>query len=288
MRTRMAGVLAAAAALWLAAPAAGDWLVTRDGARVETRGPWKVQGRQVIFTRPNGTLSALRLEEVDLEASDRATADSRAPKSPPPAEAPARQPVLVLTNDDIPTRVDSPEPPSAVDPEAPAGDGGTAPEAAADAPPEVGEMVELISWNAEPSSEVDGLEIVGVVRNRGEGIAANVTVAVTVVDEDGAPLLETNAFLRSTGIGPGQSTTFRALLPGIVRLIADPVFDVRSLEVSGTAPAAPAGEEGAAEAGAEERPDGAEPGGEDAGSPAAGEGAVELPPASDDVLPAGR
>ncbi len=92
----------------IAAPAAGDWLVLRDGTRLETEGPWEVKGRQVVFTRPGGALAALRLADVDLDASAAATAAAvaaaaAAAAAPPPAasESVRRSPVLVLTDDDL-------------------------------------------------------------------------------------------------------------------------------------------------------------------------------------------
>ncbi len=65
---------------WLASGAAADWLVASDGSRIETTGPFKVEGKLVIFTLPNGTLGSLPLSEVDLEASrcaDRASCRRR-------------------------------------------------------------------------------------------------------------------------------------------------------------------------------------------------------------------
>lgn len=104
---RRTGLLAAAsAALFaLSSPAAGDWLVMADGTRVETRGPWEVKGKLVVFTRPAGGLASLRLAEVDLEASREATSaaaaaaaggESRAQEAPPP-----KAPVLVITDADV-------------------------------------------------------------------------------------------------------------------------------------------------------------------------------------------
>lgn len=79
-----------------------DWLVMRDGARVETRGPWQVKGGQVIFTQPNGTLSTLRLRDVDVEASRALT---ERPPAPPPAPAAAetakKEPVMVITDREV-------------------------------------------------------------------------------------------------------------------------------------------------------------------------------------------
>jgi glutaredoxin len=84
-------------------PAAADWLVTRDAHRIETRGPWKVKGRTVVYTDVKGTLSSLRLDEVDLEASKVANEEPEPPPPAAPEPEPEKQaPVLVLTNKDIP------------------------------------------------------------------------------------------------------------------------------------------------------------------------------------------
>lgn len=90
--------------LLAAAPAVqADWLVTREGQRIRTEGPWKVKGRMVVFTSDRGTLSSIRLDEVDLEASEQETA--RATRSAPSAEAATKgQPkpsVMILTNQDV-------------------------------------------------------------------------------------------------------------------------------------------------------------------------------------------
>lgn len=99
-RTSTRLVLAVALLGLPAAAISADWLVTREGARVETRGTWEVRGKMVVFTRPNGTLSSMRLSEVDLDASQAATAAARRPTDVPSDEE-APQPVLVLTNDDV-------------------------------------------------------------------------------------------------------------------------------------------------------------------------------------------
>ena len=55
LRVRLAGRAAAAASAVLLAsasspvPAFGDWLVTRDGQIIETLGPWRIEGGQVVF-----------------------------------------------------------------------------------------------------------------------------------------------------------------------------------------------------------------------------------------------
>lgn len=226
-----------------ASPAVADWLVTRDGARIETKGPWEVKGAQVIFTLPNGTLSLMRKSEVDLEASAAATADSRRPAPSSAGKGTVRrQSVLVLTNKDIRQAGDAGDEQLSEEPteeEASA--------APADAPPAASRRgVEMVSWTSRDSSSVDGLEIVGTIKNTGSDIAANVGVKVTVIDQDGAPLLDTSAFLRSTGLAPGKSTTFRALLPGVFSLFREPQFEISSGSVSVGGPAVSESEDEAA------------------------------------------
>jgi glutaredoxin len=111
MRISMPGVLGAL--LLLVALAGGqvagaDWLVLRDGARVETRGEWEVKGKLVVFHNTGGKLASLRLSEVDLEASDAATAEAveaakrAAAREAEPEKPPEkREPVLVLTDADV-------------------------------------------------------------------------------------------------------------------------------------------------------------------------------------------
>ncbi|HXU45629.1 MAG TPA: hypothetical protein VN783_08890 [Thermoanaerobaculia bacterium] len=72
------GILAAF--LCLAPLAAGaEWLAFKDGTTREIAGPWKIKGKQLLFSSKGGTLQAVRLEEVDLAASEQlsrnATAD---------------------------------------------------------------------------------------------------------------------------------------------------------------------------------------------------------------------
>ncbi len=92
------------AACWMMAAAVhADWLVTRAGERIETRGGWEVKGRMVVFTQPSGTLSSIRLSEVDLDASAAATAEAAASAARPaaPAPPPPRKPTRVITTDDV-------------------------------------------------------------------------------------------------------------------------------------------------------------------------------------------
>ncbi|HMB54781.1 MAG TPA: FxLYD domain-containing protein [Thermoanaerobaculia bacterium] len=140
-RTRMGTVAALAVATLLAGAlvagdAAADWLVLADGSRVETEGTWEVKGRQIVFTTADGTLSSLKTEQVDLDASREATraAVERAarPATPPPAPAPPpAKPRRKFTNADFPRG--AVEPPAAVEPLADAAGDDAADDAADDA-----------------------------------------------------------------------------------------------------------------------------------------------------------
>ncbi len=110
LKSPRARFLACWLAAWAAAvPAArADWLVTRAGDRIETDGGWEVRGRMVVFTRPDGVLSSLRLSEIDLDASAAATAEAAAAEVAPAGvteDAPsrtARRPVRrVITTEDV-------------------------------------------------------------------------------------------------------------------------------------------------------------------------------------------
>ncbi len=61
--------------LLAATPAAGEWLILKNGTRIETRGPWTQRGRQVVYTTiAEKRLVSIRAEDVDLAASTAASA----------------------------------------------------------------------------------------------------------------------------------------------------------------------------------------------------------------------
>ena len=61
--------------------------MTRDGARIETKGAWKVDGRRVLFTLPNGTLSIdpRPTRSISTRAPLVTTQAKEAPAAPAPA-----------------------------------------------------------------------------------------------------------------------------------------------------------------------------------------------------------
>ncbi len=212
-------VLVGAASLALAGSAAADWLVTRQGDRIETRGPWRRQGAMVVFTLPNGTLSSLRAEEIDFDASARASA----PAPVAPVESPAKKkPVLVLKDKDV-AHVSA--------------EGEASPEAGKPAAGEKGAagqpQVAVTNWHQDLTEK--GLVVSGTVQNNDPKTAAGeVTVNVRVFDADGKLLVSGPASLSSSALPPGKAATFSVTFP-VDQKPAALKFDV----TSAAAPAAP-------------------------------------------------
>jgi hypothetical protein len=205
------------AAALAAAPAAADWLVMKDGGRIETKGSWKVEGRRVLFTQPNGTLSVLKLDEVDLDQSAAVTAaevEAARKAAEPEPEAPARRaPVLRLTEKDIPP---SPE----------AGGEEGAPAAAAGAEAAPASDLAVASWEKVQNASADGIEIFGTIRNSGTNNITSPSVMVMIYGQDGGLLATNEGTINSGMIAPGQSANFRVAFPGVPDF-ASVKFDVQ-------------------------------------------------------------
>lgn len=190
------------AALVAAAPAAADWLVTRDGGRIETRGAWKVAGRQVLFTQPNGTLSSIRLDQVDLDLSatetQRALQAATAPPAPPAAKP---EPVLRLTDKDLPPVREADE--------------DTAAAGADKAEKKVSSGLEVGSWERAASPGGDGIEIFGSVKNSGSSNVTSPTLMVTLYDGEGRLIATAEGRVNAAAVPPGQTASFRVVFPGV-------------------------------------------------------------------------
>jgi hypothetical protein len=219
MRRSKRTAAALVALLCGAAPAAADWLVTRDGLRVETRGSWTVKGKLVVFKRADGgegQLASLRVADVDWAESERATAAQNAA----PAEAaetpaaPARESKWVFTDADFKPHT---PPAAAKKEEAPAAD-----DTDAAGRPRVPVVVD--SWDRK--NVEGGLEIVGTLRNSGEEVAAEVGVTVRLYDETGALVATAEGRIGAPAVGPQERTPFRASFPGVFTY-ADAKLEVR-------------------------------------------------------------
>lgn len=206
MRRLRSPWLLAAVAL-AAAPATADWLVMKDGGRIETKGPWKVEGRRIVFTQPNGTLSALRSDEVDLDQSATATsaaaeaARKAAEPAAPPAAAERRTPVMTLTEKDIP-----PSPDAGGDEESTETEG---------QPSTPASDLSVASWEKVQNATADGVEIFGTIKNSGTNNITSPSVMVMIYGEDGGLLATNEGTINSGMLGPGQSANFRVAFPGV-------------------------------------------------------------------------
>ncbi len=209
------------AILWIAAaPSRADWLVTRDGGRVETKGPWKVKGKLVVFTQADGALSSLRLSEVDLDASRKTTESARIQAEKPPAPAPPKKKLAVLTDADFKKAT-------------PQGSTAAAPPEAAQAAP--AGLVSISSWKR--AEQGDGLAIEGSLHNNSDDMVVNAAVEVQLYNEAGDRVGTAPALLTTTSITPRGTVEFRASFPGVFAY-SDVKFEARGLPLDIT-PAAP-------------------------------------------------
>lgn len=223
LRIARISVLSALALAIAGPPAAADWLVTTDGSRIETRGPWEVKSNLVVFTTPAGVLSSIRLSACDLPASEAATAAAASRVKPRPSPEPKnRPPVLVLTDKDVghvrpgAARIDAEEPEESVP-----------------APVVVGE------WQA--TDEPEGVGITGIVRNDGPNVAGNVRVIATFLDAEGDPIENRAATLSASTLAPGRKAQFRVPAFGLFSY-SRVEFDVQHFDLLTGRPGADADE----------------------------------------------
>ena len=205
---RFVSLLASVAILALAAlPVNADWLVTREGARMETRGPWKVKGKLVVFETADGKLSSLRVADVDLDASRRVTEEAVAAQAQaaaePEKEPERRKSVRVITDKDVGQ--------AAPIQAAPVADGE---EPAAVTGPAAGPGVLVETWNQGRDPEKDHVQIQGTVANASSLTAANLKLKVLIYDETGSLMATSQAAVAKAALSPGQKTEFKADFPG--------------------------------------------------------------------------
>ena len=218
-----AAALAAALLALAVVPAAADWLVTREGGRVETKGSWQTKGKLVVFTLPDGKLSSLRVSEVDLDASRHATEEAAAAlaaPAPPAQPQKPREAKVVLTDESF--RRTAPPPPAA-----PGDEGKDEKKKGEAAPPEAGKIV-VASWERLSAPGNGSVVIAGMVRNEAPDEATGVVVTVLLYDETGKLLISGDAVLGSTVLPAGQSGSFRAEFPDVFSFAAVK-FDARGM-----------------------------------------------------------
>ena len=214
-------VLATATLLSFGSAARADWLVTNDGATVETRGTWEVKGQMVLFTSPAGVLSSRAVSEVNLAASEAHTREMiRAAASSHEVEAPVKRPAaLVLTDADV--RHVDPISPVAEETEE-AGETATSP-----TPGDTGSSLAVTQWDENYNIDENSVEVTGSLRNSGRNPATSISLSVLVYSDSGALLGKGEARLAKAALNPGESTGFVASFSSGLT-ISEAKFDIRS------------------------------------------------------------
>lgn len=184
-------ILAALAAFLGSAGASADWLVTKEGARIETRGAWKVKGKLVVFTTSEGKLASLRAAEVDLDASRNATEEAVAAKAqaeaePEPKKEPERKKsVRVITDKDVR------QGPAASEP-----------------------GLEVADWKKEAAPEDRHIVIAGLLTNPSHSKMTGLGLKVMLFDGGGNLIATSQAAFGGAEVPAKESVTFRADFPG--------------------------------------------------------------------------
>lgn len=214
------GIALGLLALGLAAsPVRADWLVTKDGGRVETKGTWQAKGKLVVFTRADdGALASLRASEVDLDASAKATAQAKVKAEAPPPPEPEHKKIAVLTDKDF----RKPTPPGEAD----------TPEKGA--PAKSGPLA-VSTWKKLDIPTGDGIAIEGQIHNTTKDMMINASVEVQLYNEAGERVGTAQGLLTSTSVAPDGTASFRANFPGVFTF-TDAKFQVNGLPLTFTSP----------------------------------------------------
>jgi len=192
-----------------ASPAAADWLLTRAGGRVETRGPWQVKGKLVVFTLADGSLSSLRLADVDLEASGKATGDAKVQAGQPAAPEPVKKKLAVLTDENFRKSSSAGSAGSAA--AAPTGETQPSPSVQ----PDKSGPVTLSAWKRVNLPGGDGIAIEGTLHNTTDHVILNASAEVQLYDDSGERMHSAAGVLSSRSIQPRATVDFRAVFPGV-------------------------------------------------------------------------
>ncbi len=201
MRT---STLALACLLTVAPAVSAGVLITTDGTVIETEGDWEQRGRMIVFTRPDGGLASIRVDDVDFDAIDRYLERASAPQAE--AAAPAERPKarLVLTDGDV-ARVSPAVIEAELAAEEAAAEGGEEDDSA-----ETSRSVRVLAWEDDDTPDGVGRRVFGTLRNDGNTYATGVTVDISIYDSTGALVARTEVEPLRGSLRPGESTTFSA------------------------------------------------------------------------------
>lgn len=201
-------------------PLVADWLIMRDGSRLETRGPWRTEGSKIILTLPGGTLASIAARDVDLERSGGSSAATETTPGTPPTgrPSPSRKPVLVLTNRDLPPGRLHDAPTAAPMP----GVRGTSHPPGAESE---GSEVRVEFWAEFRDQTIDGVEIRGILHNPSAAPVRISRVSVEIVDHAGRTVNQ-EVFPRRRRLDAGGSTSFSVRILDVEEEHGDPKFTI--------------------------------------------------------------
>lgn len=193
-----------------------DWIVTRQGERFEVKGAPQLKGKLLVFTLPNGTLSSIRADRVDVEASKQATEQAKtAAKAPAAGDEPKakRKALIVLTDKDF----RKPLPAGAGDAGAVEAKPAKAKDAKDSPAKDVPSSVEVVTWDRVPAnqSKGNGLEITGTVRNISTIYLTEVIVVAQLFDDTGALIGRFPATVDTQVLPPTESSKFHLVASGV-------------------------------------------------------------------------
>jgi hypothetical protein len=183
--------LAAAILALAAASAEADWIVTKDGGKFEIQGSYAQKGKMIVFTSMSGTLSSLRADRVDFDASKAATEAAKQKDSVDVAEVDAtakaedakvkKKSTWVLTDKDF-KKTSSDNAPGAADTAIAAKD------YTKDVVPGSSPDLRLVKWDrvtpADPAT-AKGVEVAGQIQNTSTNLLSDLTVTVSFFDDSG-------------------------------------------------------------------------------------------------------
>ncbi len=212
-----AGIVVAIATVAMAlfpasSPLHADWLVTRSGSKIQTAGTWQVKGKLVVFKLPNGTLSSLKLTDVDLAKSREATtaaAKSAKTAAKPPATKPVRQKAVMTISDADVAHVEG----NGGQGQDGAGSPAEASPKASKEPPTVTGGLEVGDW--QPTNSDDGVGMTGTVHNPGNDTVAGISLEVRLYDRQGKLIATGDAAVAQPALPPHGATTFRVSFPSV-------------------------------------------------------------------------
>lgn len=197
--------------------ARADWLVMKDGTRVETDGAWTERGRLLVFTDTSGNLVSLRASDVDLEASYAATAAAvvAAEEPPAPAPEPKRPSVMKITDDDVghldPEEEENSTSSDATDPDAPSTESA---------------YVRVSAWDRLDMASGDGTQIRATLTNTSQSTVVGLQVTVTIFDDQGAIITNGTGRVSANGLAPQESAEMVVDFPDVYDFTAVD-FDIR-------------------------------------------------------------